>query len=69
MVAMQFNATAYTPRYSGSDGLPPGKHPVIIVASEFRPTKDSSPSDPRMMLVFTLEAIDGPAKGASRRTA
>ena len=66
MVAMQFNATAFTPRYSGSDGLPPGKHPVIISASEFRPTKDSSPSDPRMMLVFTLEAIDGPAKGGKQ---
>ena len=39
MVAMQFNAGQFTPRYSGSDGLPPGKHPVMIVASEFRPTR------------------------------
>lgn len=66
MVQMSFNAAQFTPRYSGSDGLPPGKHPVIISASEFRPTKDSSPSDPRMMLVFTLEAIGGPAKGGKQ---
>jgi len=66
MVAMQFDSRQFTPRYSGSDGLPPGKHPVMIVASEFRPTKDSSPSDPRMMLVFTLEAVDGPAKGGKQ---
>ena len=66
MVAMQFNAGQFTPRYSGSDGLPPGKHPVMIVESEFRPTKDSTPNDPRMMLVFTLEAIDGPAKGGKQ---
>ena len=66
MVAMSFNAGQFTPRYSGSDGLPPGKHPVIISASEFRPTKDSTPNDPRMMLVFTLEAIDGPAKGGKQ---
>ena len=66
MVQMSFNAGQFTPRYSGSDGLPPGKHPVIISASEFRPTKDSTPNDPRMMLVFTLEAIDGPAKGGKQ---
>ena len=66
MVAMQFNATSFTPRYSGSDGLPPGKHPVIIVSSAFVPTKDSTPQDPRMMLVFTLEATDGPAKGGKQ---
>jgi len=66
MVAFQFNASGVTPRYSASDGLPHGKHPVIISASEFRPTKDSTPNDPRSMLVFTLEAIDGPAKGGKQ---
>jgi len=66
MVAFQFNASGVTPRYSASDGLPTGKHIVIISSSEFLPTKDSTPSDPRSMLVFTLEAIDGPAKGGKQ---
>ena len=66
MAQFQFNASQHAPRYSASDGLPAGKHPVVIVASEFRPTKDSTPSDPRSMLALTLQAIDGPAKGSKQ---
>ena len=66
MAQFQFNASQHAPRYSASDGLPGGKHPVVIVASEFRPTKDSTPSDPRSMLALTLQAIDGPAKGGKQ---
>lgn len=66
MVQMSFNATQYAPRYSAADGLPAGKHIVHIIESEFKPTKDSTPNDPRSMLVFKMEAIDGPSRGGKQ---
>ncbi len=65
MAAFTFNATQYAPRYDASSALPAGRHPVVIVDSVFKPTKDSSPSDPRSFLELKLSAIDGPAKGGS----
>lgn len=56
-----FNATQFDPQYSGGGGLPEGKHPVIISASKLAPTKDNTGG----MMVFTLTAIDGPAKGST----
>lgn len=55
MVQFSFNATQYEPRFGGADSMGPGKHsPVCIVESEWRPTKDSTPSDPRSMLCFKI---------------
>jgi hypothetical protein len=65
MAQFQFNATQYAPRYDSTAGLPAGRHPVVITESMFKPTKDSTPSDPRSFLELKLEAIDGPAKGGS----
>ncbi len=59
MAQFQFNATNYEPRYSGGDTLGSGKHIVTIVDSDFRPTKDSSPNDPRSMLVLKMAAQSG----------
>ncbi len=59
MAQFQFNATQYEPRYSGGDTLGPGKHIVTIVESDFRPTKDSTPNDPRSMLVLKMAAQSG----------
>lgn len=65
MVQYAFNATQYTPRYDATAGLTAGRHPVVIADSTFKPTKDSSPADPRSFLEFKLVAIDGPSKGGS----
>jgi hypothetical protein len=60
MPAYQFNSNGVDPSYgAGGSYLPPGKHPVVIVASELKPTKDTTGG----YLALTLEAIDGPAKG------
>lgn len=40
-------------------GLPLGKHPVVIVGTDLKPTKDNQGG----YLEITMEAIDGPAKG------
>ena len=57
-----FDPTGITPGFSGGGGqLPVGKHPVIIVKSEGKPTKDNTGG----FLELTVEAIDGPAKGGS----
>lgn len=65
MVQYAFNATQYTPRYDSTAGLAAGRHPVVIADSTFKPTKDSTPSDPRSFLELKLVAIDGPSKGGS----
>lgn len=65
MVQYAFNATQYTPRYDATAGLTAGRHPVVIADSTFKPTKDSTPADPRSFLEFKLVAIDGPSKGGS----
>lgn len=44
----------------GVGGLPIGKHPVIAVKSEVKPTKDNDSG----YLQFDLQVIDGPNKGA-----
>ncbi len=59
MVGFSFNAQNYEPRYSGGDTLSAGKHIVSIIDSSFVPTKDSSPSDPRSMLVLKMAAQSG----------
>lgn len=59
MPSFNFNATAHQPRYGGGNTLSVGKHVVRITSSEFVPTRDSTATDPRSMLVFTLEALDG----------
>lgn len=57
-----FNAHEFDPTQGGNfKQLPIGKHPVIIVASEIKATKDNSGG----MIVYDLECIDGPAKGNS----
>lgn len=53
-----FDATGIDPSQMGGQ-LPVGKHPVIIVDSEVKPTKDNSGG----MLVLELSIIDGPSKG------
>jgi len=56
-----FNAQQFDPTQGGSfQQLPVGKHPVVIVASEIKPTADNSGG----MIVYQLQVIDGPAKGA-----
>lgn len=56
-----FNAQQFDPTQGGSfKQLPVGKHPVVIVASEIKPTADNSGG----MIVYQLQVIDGPAKGA-----
>lgn len=59
MAQYQFNATQYEPRYNATNTMTPGKHIARIVESEFRPTKDSTPADPRSMLCLTIVADDG----------
>lgn len=61
MVAYSFNSQGIDPRYGGGGGLPVGKHPVTITKTEAKPTKDNTGG----MIVFTLTAFDGPAKGGS----
>lgn len=55
-----FNAQQFDPKQGSFEQLPLGKHPVIIVASEIKPTADNSGG----MIVYQLQVIDGPAKGA-----
>lgn len=59
MPAFQFNSQGVEPQYGGAGGLPLGKHPVVIVATDLKPTKDNTGG----YLELTMEAIDGPAKG------
>lgn len=61
MVAYSFNSQGIDPRYGGGGRLPIGKHPVTITKTEAKPTKDNTGG----MIVFTLTAFDGPAKGGS----
>uniref|UniRef100_A0AAU6W0K9 Single-stranded DNA-binding protein n=1 Tax=Pseudomonas phage Pavpe01 TaxID=3138545 RepID=A0AAU6W0K9_9VIRU len=44
----------------GVGGLPIGKHPVMAIKSEVKPTKDNDSG----YLQLDLQVIDGPAKGA-----
>lgn len=44
----------------GVGGLPIGKHPVVAIKSEVKPTKDNDAG----YLQFDLQVIDGPNKGA-----
>jgi hypothetical protein len=59
MPAFQFNSQGVEPQYGGAGGLPLGKHPVVIVGTDLKPTKDNTGG----YLELTIEAIDGPAKG------
>jgi hypothetical protein len=59
MPAFQFNSQGIDAQYGGAGGLPLGKHPVVIVESNLKPTKDNTGG----YLELVLEAIDGPAKG------
>lgn len=60
MPAFQFDSNGIDPSYgAGGSQLPAGKHPVVIVASELKPTKDGQGG----YMALTLEAIDGPSKG------
>ena len=43
---------------------PPEGWPAVIVANEFKATKDATPQNPASYLMFTLEIIDGPHRGA-----
>lgn len=55
-----FNAQQFDPKQGSFEQLPVGKHPVVIVASEIKPTSDNTGG----MIVYQLQVIDGPAKGA-----
>lgn len=60
MPAFQFDSTGIDPHYGGGQPqLPVGKHPVVIVGSELKPTRNNDGG----FMALTLEAIDGPAKG------
>lgn len=61
-----FDANQVPPEQSASKlpVSPPEGWPAWIVANEFKAAKDATPQNPKSMLVFTLEIIDGPAKGA-----
>jgi hypothetical protein len=66
MPAFQFNSNGIDPHYGGGGaGLPaqvngqPIRHPVVIVGSALKPTKDGQGG----FLELTIEAIDGPSKG------
>lgn len=59
MPAFQFDSNGIDPSYGGGQSqLPVGKHPVVIVGTELKPTKTNDGG----YLAITLEAIDGPAK-------
>lgn len=61
-LSQPFNANAIEPNQGGSfNQLPLGKHPVIIVSSEVKATKDNTGG----LVLFELSVIDGPSKGAS----
>lgn len=55
-----FDATQIDPT-QGSGGLPIGKYPVRITASEIKPTKEGGGA----YLELTLEVLDGPNTGSS----
>jgi hypothetical protein len=59
MPQFQFNSQGIDPQYGGAGGLPIGKHPVVIIASALKPTKDGQGG----YMELQLQAIDGPAKG------
>lgn len=60
MPAFQFDSSGIDPQYGGSGSqLPLGKHPVVIVGSNLKPTRNNDGG----YLELTLEAIDGPSKG------
>lgn len=62
MPAFAFNSQGINANYGGgSGGLPVGKHPVTITGSALKPTANNQGG----MMVFTLTAFDGPAKGVS----
>lgn len=52
-----YDATKYDPN-QGIPQMPVGKHPVVVSASEVRPTKDNTGG----LLELTLTIIEGPAK-------
>lgn len=59
MPAYEFDSSGFAPEYGGGGSqLPVGKHPVVIVATELKPTQKGGG-----FLALTLEAIDGPSKG------
>lgn len=55
-----FNANDFDPTQSTGQ-LPVGKHPVVAIESEVKPTAANDGG----MLVYTLQIIDGPSKGAT----
>ncbi len=62
MPAFQFDSSAHRPEYGEGGMLPVGKHPVMIVETELKPTKSGDGG----YLALTMEAIDGPAKGGKQ---
>lgn len=56
----RFNPYDHNPEAPVGGNLPVGKHPVVIIAAEVVPTKNNDGG----MVVFTLQIIDGPAKGS-----
>lgn len=56
----RFNPYDHNPEAPVGGNLPVGKHPVVITAAEVAATKDNTGG----MVVFTLQIIDGPAKGS-----
>lgn len=69
MPAFQFNTQGIDPQYgAGGGGLPatangqPVRHPVVISASQLKPTKDGQGG----YMELTLTAIDGPYKGGEQ---
>ena len=69
MPAFEFNSQGIDPHYGGgSNGLPniingqPVKHPVVIVGSALKPTRDQQGG----YMELTLECIDGPCKGQTQ---
>jgi hypothetical protein len=62
-----FDATQYDPTQQPS-ALPVSDSkgwPVIIIASQPKPTKDSAPENPAWFLELMLQIIDGPYKGVT----
>jgi len=59
MANYDFDATNFNPQYGGGGMLPVGKHPVMIVETELKPTQAGTGG----YLALTMEAIDGPSKG------
>ena len=63
MPAFAFNSQGIDAQYSGGGGgLPVGKHPVTITASQLKPTADNTGG----YIEFTLTAFDGPSKGTNQ---